>query len=355
LKVIHFVYHYWSYSGATEQAVKLSKATRRNNNVINVFFNFSYNKNFLLKKVCDDGFWVYDIPSNFVFKLLNLVYLFLYLSPSLIHSHGFHRLPIILASLLKKPIFFKCTLIGRDDIPSLLSVKYGFINRFILSLVSTVNCLNDVIKNLNSTYLPSTKLCVIPNGVVIPKSVFKERNKFLYAGAIIPRKRPLDVIRFYNKFYAGQDFKLYLAGPFDTNLGEFDADYFAKCMYEINKNPDKIVLLGNVSSTYLAELYSTSLALIFFSLREGTPNVVLEAISHNCPVVFSNTDAVVSSVLGGDLSSILSIQKELNTYIEIDILKNLVSKSELYERAKLSSIDNVAAMHFEFYKKLCKG
>jgi glycosyltransferase involved in cell wall biosynthesis len=349
------VYNYWTYSGATEQAVKLSRSTYVKHKVNNFFFNFSNNNNFIFKKVKDQGFWVYDLPSNPFFKIINLFYLCLVISPSAFHSHGFHRLPIIAVSFFRRPILFKCTLIGRDDLPSLLDAKFGLLSKFILRRISMVNCLNEVIKELNSRYLPANKLCTIPNGVDLPEMVIKERSKFLYAGAIVPRKRPLEVIRFYNKYYAGQNFKLYLAGPFDESLGEFDPDYFLECMSEINKNPSEILLLGNISSSELASLYTTSLALIFFSLREGTPNVVLESISHNCPVIFCETDVVVASVLGPDLASKLSISNTFDTCISLNVLNNLVNGFELHEQAKLSSIENVAAMHFDLYTKLIKG
>lgn len=355
VKIVHFVYHYWTYSGATEQAVKLSKVLCNKYNTKNIFFNFSNNNKFSYKATEDNNSLVYDIPSNVFFKILILIYLFFLTSPSVIHSHGFHRLPILVASLFRCPILLKCTLIGRDDLPSLLSTRLKFINNFILSRISMVNCLNEVIKSMNLSCFPSNKLCVIPNGVELPVQIVSVRDKFLCAGAIIPRKRPLEVIRYFNKFYTGRGYKLYLAGPYDENLGEFENGYFLECMTEINKNPTEIVLLGNVDFSELSNLYATSMALIFFSLREGTPNVVLEAISHNCPVVFCDTDVVVSSIMGNNLSAMLSVSNSFDTPVTINTLESIANQTKLYERAVLSSIDNVASMHFDLYIKLCRG
>lgn len=352
--ILHFVYNYWSYSGATEQAGKLANSLKTNHDVRSVFLNNSVNKLKWYKISEEDGFDIIDLPCNLVLKFLCLIILHFRFLPDAYHLHGFHRIGIFFTAIINAPSLFKCTLLGKDDLPSLLSSKMAFINRLLIKRITKINCLNKVIYDLNIPHIPQNKLEIIPNGVVTKNIAVSHsiRHLFLFAGAVVPRKRPLEVIRFFNDNYNKNGCELILAGPCDDCVAEFDIAYFEECVKEASRvDSSAIKFVGNLSQAHLTDYYSKALGLIFFSLREGTPNVVLEAMSHNCPIIFSNHDIVVSHLLGNELTEVLSVDLSKPKIISISLLSRLSLSGSISERANLFNIEKTAARHYEVYKK----
>ncbi|MEO3682797.1 glycosyltransferase family 4 protein [Shewanella vesiculosa] len=298
-RVFHFVYNYWDYSGATQQAIKLSKGSEYEV----VFINSQKNKVLFPSCNIDNEIKVIDIPTNLFFRI---VYLFFVVSfkikkNDICHFHGFHHLPLLITTFFNRLCFLKCTLEGVDDLKSLINRNPIFLN-YILRNIKFINSLNKKILRINTESYSDgrKKLVIIPNGVEISESekcISNTRNCFICVGAIVPRKNVKDVIQYYIDNYIGLGFPLYIIGPADPSMSEFNHEYYEECLELVGKHSDAIFMIGNQSKSQLYDYYKRAIAMLFFSHREGTPNVVLEAISFNCPVVYKRRDEVVSWIL----------------------------------------------------------
>jgi glycosyltransferase involved in cell wall biosynthesis len=298
-RVFHFVYNYWNYSGATKQSIKLAHGSSNKT----IFINSQRKSLFFLNYNSDNNRVVIDVPSLFAFRILALFYILIFKvrKNDVCHFHGFHHMPLLIASLLSRACFFKCTLEGVDDLYSLKLRNPIFLN-FILRKVSFINSLNEKILRLNkeSNLCSDGKLVVIPNGVEIEEidnSLVYERNCFICVGAVVPRKNVKEVINYYIHNYIDSELPLYIIGPADNSIAEFNEKYYQECLSLAEKYNGKVFFVGNKSKQQLTEYYRRAKAMLFFSHKEGTPNVVLEAISFNCPVIYKKTDEVVRSIL----------------------------------------------------------
>lgn len=356
MRVAHYVYKYWFYSGATQQAIKLANIMDKSGTVTSTFVNFDKNDLFFYKVKSDNGFSIIDIPSSFFFKVPSLLFLIVFSKYKfdLHHFHGFHTIAGIFVGLLGRKSLLKCTLDGSDDIESLFSRRFTFIYKWIVSRVSLINSLNNNINEKNLKYVSANKLTIIPNGVQLNKAFKKgERKAFLFAGAIVPRKRPLDVIKYYIDNYSNTGVSLLLAGPFDENLPEFDSEYFLKCEQMSKSTPGaKVEFIGHQTREKMIELYLSSIGLIFLSDREGTPNVVLEAMSCNCPVIHYDNDAVIKWLLGSELTAQSSIDQSSPDKIEINVLQEIIATEKLLVRAEVFSINKSAVLTERIYKRI---
>lgn len=61
--------------------------------------------------------------------------------------------------------------------------------------------------------------------------------------------------------------------------------YYWKRKIALNKLCDKVTFLGNVPYQEMSNLYRQANILLFTSLREGTPTVILEAMAHGRPII----------------------------------------------------------------------
>ncbi|MBI9069911.1 MAG: glycosyltransferase family 4 protein [Salinivirgaceae bacterium] len=356
MKVAHHVYNYWSYSGATQQAIKLARIMSDGEAVKSTFINSEKNTLSFYKIQEDDGITVIDLPSRLLFKIVSIFYLLVVSKYKfdIHHFHGFHLAEKLFVRIFKKTIVFKCTLEGSDDLKSLSSRKFSFLHKWIFRKVDVINSLNNRIYNINKDYIDKVKLVIIPNGVELPSApMLEQRNIFLFAGAIVPRKQPLQVIRYYIEHYSKTGFPLILAGPCDSNLPEFNNAYYDECKALAATLPDgAIQFVGNQSKKDMARLYSISLGLIFFSSREGTPNVVLESMSYNCPIIHNERDEVTQWLLGDEIAKKLSVSDGIVKAAKVDELFKIIESKALIERGGTFSIEKTAALTLNLYNSL---
>ncbi|MBB1400966.1 glycosyltransferase family 4 protein [Pseudoalteromonas sp. SG45-1] len=344
-KVYHFVYNYWDYSGATKQAMKLSAELNMNN----LFVNSQFRKVPSQKKHKD----IIDLPINKLFRCVFLFFFFVFKvkKNDICHFHGFHSLALLLATALNKKTYLKCTLEGVDDLPSLLRRKVLFVD-FILKRVNKINSLNVKIDKLNrSVGLYNEKLVLIPNGVNLPEiTKNNERdNFFICVGAVISRKNVLGILDYYYTHYEKLSSKLYIIGPKDISISEFEMDYYSDCKeFIVKRGMNNVEFLGVMNAIELSDYYSRALGMIFFSEKEGTPNVVLEALSYNCPVIYKSSDEVVSWVLDSELSDTLCSWKAPTPRV----LKSISESGKLRMQAEKFDIKIIAQKTQELYDSL---
>lgn len=95
---------------------------------------------------------------------------------------------------------------------------------------------------------------------------------FMYVGSLEKRKRPLDFVEVAPNV------------PKASFVMVGDGPMF-KSVHSKAKGIDNLHLLGRVNKSKLPEMYADATALVFPTVMEGCPNVVLEAMSSGTPVI----------------------------------------------------------------------
>ena len=274
-------------------------------------------------------------------------------------------------NLLAK-LLFKTKLKVIINVRSITSryLKEGLLGRINLFLVQTlfnkanliVSNSNGVESDLNSLMKITTQKKVIYNPVDIDhinvskniinnvKFKFDKHNKYIISvGRLIPLKRNMDVI---NAFYFCQkkhpNIKLIFLG--DGQLRNDLENYCIKLKLE-----DKVTFLGNVSNPFY--YLSRSDLFVHSSEIEGFPNVLIEAMACNLPIISSNCKAGPDEILDngkygmlyevGDVTALtskidklLSSPKRMSHYSSMSMIrsKNFDIGNILHEYTKLIDV-----------------
>ena len=135
--------------------------------------------------------------------------------------------------------------------------------------------------------------------------------------------------------------------------GGFHADEL-KTMQALGLDSNQVMQLGG-SDQLLARLYESASAFVFPSLYEGFGIPPLEAMSHDCPVVCSNTSSIPEVV--GDAGEyfnpedIENMRAAIERVVTSDSLRKLlIAKGRA--RLQFFSWDRCAAETLEVYSKL---
>lgn len=113
------------------------------------------------------------------------------------------------------------------------------------------------------------------------------------------------------------------------NNHEFSNEYVNSCFELIknNKLENRVIFTDRVSKEETQNIFKKCKALLFFSDKEGMPNVVLEAMANNCVPITSEMDGVIREIfedkkqgfiLDGDF-------KKINISLIDEFIKNKVS------------------------------
>jgi glycosyltransferase involved in cell wall biosynthesis len=279
------------YSGAAYQALNLAKQQTISGLDVAIL-NVSEGNSHCV--IFDHDFKIYDSKTRGYFLLLTK----LFIKYDLIHFHGMFLREIIFAKFFGCKILLKSTLLGEDDFKSLESRPYGKVRIALIKwAVDVNNALSTPMEIVNASYLPKSKIKVIPNFVANNghvSTILKE-NLVVYVGAIVSRKRVLDAIDFFEKHIESSGCKMLVIGPCDIIENQSDIDYIARFKERIASN-DNIDYIGKVRQSDVLSIFAKSKALIFLSDKEGMPNVVLEALAANCFVITSSISGVASDI-----------------------------------------------------------
>lgn len=104
------------------------------------------------------------------------------------------------------------------------------------------------------------------------KNLETDGSIFLFVGTLEERKRPDDVVE-VAKILKKHEFIIVGGGPLLENIREMASDL------------DNVHILGKLPKQDLPPIYSSCDALIFPSIKEGCPNVVMEGMASGLPVV----------------------------------------------------------------------
>ncbi len=128
-------------------------------------------------------------------------------------------------------------------------------------------------------------------------------NIFIYVGSFYERKRPQDVVEVAKEVPEAQ-FAMFGDGPLLDQVRQ-EAD-----------NIENLNVFGRVSKSKLPSLYSNSSALLFPSVREGCPNVVLESLACGTPVIGYQATSM-PELIHEDETGYLADPKEVNGLITL--------------------------------------
>lgn len=348
--IAYFVYNLDSYSGAAQQALLLAKNIKKNI----LFFNHN-NKTFKQYKY-NEFIEIIDLPQNKLLQVLIILFFTLKYNVKIYHFHGSFVLGMIVGTFLQKKMILKTTLLGDDDFDTFASKKSWKIRYFLIKHIYKNIVLSKKLKEINSSYIESSKIELIPNGVSMSDkcpALEEKENAFCFAGLVCERKRTYESIRYFIECYAQlPDSKMYVVGPYKDIVDnrEFSDEYVRKCFDLVHRCnlQDRIIFTGRVSKDKTQEIFAKSKALLFFSDKEGMPNVVLEAMANNCVPITSEMDGVMREVfedkkqgfiLDGDFKKVaISLINEL--------IENKISY--LHARDKFG-IDAIAERYRKFY------
>jgi len=146
---------------------------------------------------------------------------------------------------------------------------------------------------------------VQPEGINLLLNAVSERNpdfkldsgenlQVLFAGRLVPQKRPelfIELVSQLRDAFPQQAFKFMVAGdgPLRSGLEQMAND--------LGLMGTELIFLGEQS--HIDEVYRTTDILVLTSRHEGTPNVILEAMSHGVPVVATRVGGVPEIVPEG--------------------------------------------------------
>jgi len=187
----------------------------------------------------------------------------------------------------------------------------------------------------------------------------KPKEYILHVGSFFKRKNIPALVSAFEKLKASgyADLKLVLAGPLPTSKTENDyleiIQAIEKCKVE-----NDVVLTGYLSDNHLEALYKNALLYAFPSVNEGFGLPVLEAFSHDVPVVVANNTCLPE--VGGD--AILSfdpfdtedIFKTIKQVLDDETLRNDMG-AKGRERLKEFSWRKTAEQLVEIFKRVANN
>ena len=207
-------------------------------------------------------------------------------------------------TFLRKKMILKTTLYSDDDFATLTRKNAWRIKYFFIKRIHKIVVPSEKLREFNSRYIDIRKIEVIPNGVVVPDNcsgLEDKENAFCYVGLVCERKRTYESIKYFiNNYSEDLTSKMYIVGPYknlDNNF-ELTEDYVNKCFRLVreNKLENRIIFTGLLSKEDVQKIFIKCKALLFFSVREGMPNVVLEAMANNCVPITSEMDGVIREI-----------------------------------------------------------
>lgn len=328
--IAYFVYKLDSYSGAAQQALLLAKTVKKKILIFNT--NHSNYKSYSVNDLIE----VVDLPSSSFKRFFIILYKTITKNITTYHYHGFFTIAFVLGFVLKRKMILKTTLLGNDDFDSLNKKSFWSIKHYILKKINVNVVLSKKNKEINSKYIDASKIKLIPNGVELQdnlKSLKQKKQNFSYVGLVCERKRTYESILYFIDNYSHiNDAILNIVGPYKDvkDNSEFDDNYVKKCFNLVKESGmgKRIHFIGLVSKKETQNILNNSKALLFFSSKEGLPNVVLEAMSNNCVPITSELDGVISEIFNNrEGGFILSDSFEK---INIDLIDSIVEKKLPY-------------------------
>lgn len=350
--IAYFVYDLDTYSGSAQQALLLAKNINRN------VIIFNYYKTKYKKYRLNDRIEIIDVPKSLtIATFIAFIYTLKY-RIKIYHMHGGFINFQLLGILLGRKNIVKTTLMGSDDFDTLTKKKRWRIWFFSLRRTTKNIVLSDKVREINTKYIDSSKIVKISNGVLVPAmcpKLTEKENSFCFVGLVCKRKRTYESIQYFIDNYSMiPETKMYVIGPYQDikDSAKFSNEYVNKCFNLIAKHGlnDRVIFTGMVTKDQTQEFFSKCKALLFFSEKEGMPNVVLEAMANNCVPIISKMEGVAKEIFDDSVGGF--IVDDMKSKVSIDMIEKLIDIQGPYLSIKKSSIETIAKKYNEMYSEL---
>ena len=187
----------------------------------------------------------------------------------------------------------------------------------------------------------------------------KSKQYILHAGSFFKRKNIPALVKAFGILKASgyTNLKLVLAGPRPANKAEND---YLEVIDTIEKYGVKndVILTGYLQDSHLATLYKNALLYAFPSINEGFGLPVLEAFSHDLPVIVASNTCLPEvggdAVLSFDPFNADDIFNTIKKVIDDETLRNtMVAKGQ--ERLQEFSWQQAAKQLAEIFKQVANS
>lgn len=352
--IAYFVFNLDTHSGAAQQALLLAKNIDQDVLIFNYNSKTPYKKKYRLNNSIE----IIDVPKSIILAtFIAFIYTLKY-RIKIYHIHGGFPNFQLLGILLGRKNIVKTTLMGSDDLDTLSKKKRWEVWHFLIRRVTKNIVLSNKMQEINAKYIDSNKIVKISNGVLVPTicpPLTEKENSFCFVGTVCQRKRTYEAIQYFIDNYSTiPETKMYIIGPYqkmDSNYA-FSNEYVNDCLNLVTKHDliDRIIFTDRVSKERTLEYISKCKALLFFSEKEGMPNVVLEAMANNCVPIISKMDGVAKEIFDDSVGGF--IVDDMKSKVSIDMIEKLIDIQGPYLSIKKSSIENIARKYNEIYSEL---
>jgi glycosyltransferase involved in cell wall biosynthesis len=344
-----------NFSGAAFQSLKLANYIKDKYNVI--YFDFTEDDTKCISRKYSH--LVFTMPKSVIKRIFFIQYIARRKNISLFHLHGFAPSIFLIRLFSRTPIIVKTTSLGGDDFATLCKGVVGILKRVLIKLIDTNIAISKGIVKTNMKYINPAKVLHIPNAVRFEKNNQVKSMNFCIVGVLQPGKRTYEAIKYYIDNYSHlPDAKLFIAGPIDDqrNKEKEEREYIKKCIDLVTDtgNQNNIKFLGFLSHEQVMQLFNNCLAMFLFSIREGMPNVVLEAMANNCVPIVTPMNGVAREIIDNCKDGF--IIEDLNCKVDINLISNIwQSKSTVDKIKKYFSEEIVYEKYLQLYSDLIKS
>lgn len=254
-------------------------------------------------------------------------------------------LSLLLSKLFKKKIITKATGVGSDDPKTIGKSLAGKISIKLMEKNSAHWIISKELYELtvNHTNWPCENLLLVTNPVNVDyknySSLMVERYreprrkiKFLYVG-LMSKNKGLDIL--LNIWVEKKpNAQLILCGPLAINEPEL-----TNKLIDLAKSNDSIVYEGRIEANQIRDYYLECDCFLFPSLREGLPNVILEAISYSLPVISNLLPGITDYILGSrNERGIVIKNNDINLFEKFidDFINDSIFESEMKLKSELA-------------------
>ncbi|HEY0175248.1 MAG TPA: glycosyltransferase family 1 protein, partial [Pedobacter sp.] len=167
----------------------------------------------------------------------------------------------------------------------------------------------------------------LAQGDILSRFNLQPSNYILHVGSMFKRKNIPALIQAFKllKETTSIPLKLVLAGSFSTNKVDNDYHLILETI-ETSGLLQEVILTGYLTDAELASIYAGALMYVFPSLNEGFGIPVLEAFSHNLPVLVANNTCLPeiggNAVLSFDPFDIYDICAKMKIVSEDQLLRD---------------------------------
>jgi glycosyltransferase involved in cell wall biosynthesis len=368
VRVTHFVHRLPpEYSGAALQALALIDELEKHNEIRCSLMCLTELPNPVHRKLIVGDQLVVRLGRGLVGKFRQVIGLYKALKATnadVLHVHGFYLTIVLLGILMSKKIVLKTSLLGVDDVHSLVK-RYPILFRsLILPRLDAVISLNKALSSANATARNREQL--VPNGVrwadfaearsgrdragVVKVQHLPELAPdtllFLYVGGDSARKGFGDIPAFWRLLtsnFTHRRLHLLVVGRFASPASRKVLDPFCR--------EGSVTVVPEVVA--LKEFFRRCDVFVSLSFAEGLPNAVLEAVAANILVVARELPGVFDGLLDQNNSIVFD---ELDVSL-VDRLRSWIS-SERHRRinnagrSRQFGLDVIGRAYADLYERL---